>query len=109
MLTRAKIAQSKTVIFTSNTTHVKVEHFSIREALGDKKWKQVMQSEFDALVKSNTCTLVPMVADMNIIGNKWVFITEFNANDNFQKYKARLVAKGFQQTPGLDYFETFNV
>lgn len=29
------------------------------------------------------------------------------ADGSVERYKARLVAKGFNQTPGLDYQETF--
>ncbi|XP_031280235.1 uncharacterized protein LOC116138690 [Pistacia vera] len=42
------------------------------------------------------------------LGNKWAFRTKYNVDGSLQKYKARLVAKGFQQTPGLDNFETFS-
>ena len=39
---------------------------------------------------------------------KWVFRTKLKADGSLDKHKARLVAKGFQQTPGVDFFETFS-
>ena len=39
---------------------------------------------------------------------KWVFRTKLKADGSLDKYKARLVAKGFQQTPGVDFFETLS-
>ncbi|XP_031278121.1 uncharacterized protein LOC116136587 [Pistacia vera] len=33
---------------------------------------------------------------------------DYHVDGSLHKYKARLVAKGFQQTLGLDYFETFS-
>ena len=33
---------------------------------------------------------------------------KYKADGTLDKYKARLVAKGFQQTLGVDYFETFS-
>ena len=38
----------------------------------------------------------------------WVFRTKLKVDGSLDKYKARLVAKGFQQTPGVDFFETFS-
>lgn len=54
-----------------------------------------MSVEFDALVQNKTWSLVPLPANVNIIGNKWVFRTMFCTNGSIERYKARLVAQGF--------------
>ena len=43
-----------------------------------------------------------------VIGCKWVFKVKLKSDGSFERYKAQLVTKGFQQTFGLDYFETFS-
>ena len=45
---------------------------------------------------------------MKVVDNKWVFRIKRHADGSIQRYKARLVAKGFQQTPGIDFFETYS-
>lgn len=45
---------------------------------------------------------------MNVVGHKWVFRNKFHANGSGQKLKTRLVDKCFQQTPTVDYFDTFS-
>lgn len=37
------------------------------------------------------------------------FKVKHNLDGSVQRYKARLVTKGFQQTLGINYFETFNL
>lgn len=67
-----------------------------------------MEAEFDAMIKNKTCTLVSFQGQKNIIDSKWVFKTKYKADVTIKRRKARLVAKGFQQTPGLDFDETFS-
>lgn len=67
-----------------------------------------MAAEFKALTANKTWTLVPYQRQKNIIDSKWVFKTKYKADGTLERRKARLVAKGFQQTPGLDYDETFS-
>ena len=66
-----------------------------------------MHNELDALARNNTWTLVRLPPGKKAIGSKWVFKIKYNANGSIEQYKARLVAKGYNQTQGIDYFDTF--
>ena len=66
-----------------------------------------MDQGYEALMKNNTWVLVPYKVGMNVVDNKWVFKVKRNLGGTIQRYKDQLVTKGFQQTPRVDYFETF--
>ena len=51
---------------------------------------------------------MPLPRDHKVIGCKWVFRVKLKPDGSLERYKVRLVAKSFQQTLGLDYFETFS-
>ena len=67
-----------------------------------------MEEEYNALVRNKTWDLVPSSTASCVVQCKWVFRTKLKADGSLDKYKARLVSKGFQQTPGVDYDETFS-
>jgi hypothetical protein len=67
-----------------------------------------MNTEFDALLKNGTWSLVPSSPNINIVGSKWVFRIKRKANGQIERYKARLVAKGFHQQLGIDFAETYS-
>ena len=68
-----------------------------------------MTDEYKALMINKTWSLVPYSTRMNVVENKYVFQVKYKPDGTIQRYKARLVAKGFQQTHGLDYFETLSL
>jgi len=74
---------------------------TFQEALGDPKWKEVMQKEMRALKKNDTWDFVDLPNGKRAIGCKWVFTIKHKANGSMERYKARLVAKGLTQTMGL--------
>lgn len=53
-----------------------------------------MNREFDALIQSQTWTLVLPRGDMNIIGSKWVYRIKRHVDGRIERFKARLIAKG---------------
>ena len=67
-----------------------------------------MTTEYEALIRNDTWTLMSLPPDHKVIGCKWVFKVKLKPDGSLERYKAQLVAKGFQQTLGLDYFETFS-
>ncbi|KAH9721431.1 retrovirus-related pol polyprotein from transposon RE1 [Citrus sinensis] len=106
MITRAKAGIFKPKAFIAN--YNSLEPSTTSEALSDPKWKAAMQEEYDALMKNNTWSLVPISSSYKPVGCKWVFRTKYNTDGSISKYKARLVAKGFHQTAGINYSETFS-
>ena len=67
-----------------------------------------MEAKFSAFIKNGSWTLVPRTNDMHVINSKCVFRIKYKPYGILDEYKARLVAKGFQQTPRIDFFDTFN-
>ncbi|RVW43508.1 Retrovirus-related Pol polyprotein from transposon RE1 [Vitis vinifera] len=84
------------------------EPTTLKQAIKDPNWAEAMQTEIAALHKNQTWDLVDRPKDVNIIGCKWVYKLKYKPDGSVDRYKARLVARGFNQTFGLDYFETFS-
>ncbi|CAN1217084.1 Retrovirus-related Pol polyprotein from transposon TNT 1-94 [Linum perenne] len=83
------------------------EPTSYKSAVTDLNWVKAMESELDALARTNTWSLVPLPPNVKPIGCKWVFKLKYRSDGSLERYKARLVAKGYTQTAGIDYSDTF--
>jgi len=88
--------------------HLPIEPNSYRQAALHPEWMSAMQCEFDALCTNRTWTLFPRPLHQKVVRNKWVFKVKQKQDGSVDRYKARLVAKGFDQTCGVDYYETFS-
>ncbi|KAL5855596.1 hypothetical protein ACOSQ4_005398 [Xanthoceras sorbifolium] len=109
MQTKLKTGAIKPKAYNSvHTASSLLEPKSVQAALGDAKWSKAMFEKYTALMQNKTWSLVPSSNDMNILGNKWVFRTKYHPDGSISKFKARLVVNGFQQTPGLDFFDTYS-
>ncbi|BAB90546.1 putative rice retrotransposon retrofit gag/pol polyprotein [Oryza sativa Japonica Group] len=111
--TRLRSGIRKEKVYTNGT--VKYGCFSStgepqndKEALGDKNWRDAMETEYNALIKNDTWHLVPYEKGQNIIGCKWVYKVKRKADGTLDRYKTRLIAKGFKQRYGIDYEDTFS-
>ena len=105
MTTRSKAGIIKPKIFF---TLLVIEQHTFQQAVKDTNWRQAMDTEYQALLKNNMWTLIPPSSHGNIIGCKWVFKLKYKPDGSIDCYKARLIAKRFNQTQGIDYFETFS-
>ena len=74
----------------------------MRMNIGLKPWM-----ELDRIEKNNTWVLVPIPADKNVIGSKWVFKNKMNEQGKIVRNKAWLVCRGYAQVEGQDFDETF--
>ncbi|XP_019425074.1 PREDICTED: uncharacterized protein LOC109333949 [Lupinus angustifolius] len=100
MLVGSITIQSRTLSTPSALTAY-VEPRSAKVALSLPEWRGGMKAEFDALIKNDTWSLVPIPKHREAIGCKWVFKVKENLDGTINKYKARLVAKEFHQNLGL--------
>ena len=66
-----------------------------------------MKIEYVALLTNSTWALIPKPINKHIIGYKWIYKLKLKVDGSVDRFKAHLVAKSFNQTYGIDYFETF--
>ena len=67
-----------------------------------------MNSEFEALLRNGTWTLVRPKPNINLVGCKWVYRIKRKDDGTIDRFKARLVAKDYHQQHGIDFHETFS-
>ena len=84
-----------------------VEPSSFTEAVKDKKWRDAMKKEIQALEDNETWTVESLPPGKRAINCKWVYKIKYNADGTIERYKARLVILGNKQVAGIDYNETF--
>jgi hypothetical protein len=111
MQTRGKsgITKKKQILLTKSTPdYLDTEPPSFTVARTIPQWHEAMSSEFAALSRQSTWSLVPPFPDHHVIGCRWVFKLKRNSDGSVARYKARLVAKGNHQMPGIDFAETFS-
>jgi hypothetical protein len=109
MQTRSKSGISKKKSFhTTTTPYLQTEPPTYTVASKIPEWQQAMASEFEALQRQQTWSLVPSSSTQNVIGCRWVYKIKRHTDGSISRYKARLVAKGFHQQARVDYDETFS-
>uniref|UniRef100_A0A2N9GHZ2 Integrase catalytic domain-containing protein n=1 Tax=Fagus sylvatica TaxID=28930 RepID=A0A2N9GHZ2_FAGSY len=109
MQTRSKSGIFKPkVTYAAQVDYTTTEPASYTPASKHTHWCTAMDEEFQALQKQGTWSLVPMPANKNVVGCKWVYKLKHNSDGTIARYKARLVAKGFHQQYGIDFAETFS-
>jgi hypothetical protein len=110
MQTHAKsgISKRKQLHHTSVINYLNTEPPTFKVASQFSQWQDAMLSEFQALQRQETWTLVPPSSKQNLVGCRWVYKLKRNSDGSIARYKARLVAKGYHQQPGMDFDETFS-
>ena len=94
-------------IFSLVVQTIVVEPSSFKEAMLHPDWQAAMKIEYVVFLTNSTWKLVPKPVNKRIIGCKWIYKLKLKVDGLVDRFKARLVAKSFNQTYGIDYFETF--
>jgi len=83
---------------------------SYEEAMADENqttWNAAIKEELEALVENNTWQAVSLSSAKRTLTTKWVFSVKRDGEGRIVKLKARLVVRGFEQSHGVDFFQTF--
>lgn len=68
-----------------------------------------MQNELEALGKNNTWILIELLQGKKAIASKWVYRLKYKLNGSLDRYKVRLVTKDYNQLPGVDFHDSFQL
>jgi hypothetical protein len=79
----------------------------VDETLQDEGWVSAMHEEIHQFTRNDVCTLVPRLAEQNIIGTKWIFKNKTDEHGIVVRNEACLFAQGYTQIEGVDFDETF--
>jgi hypothetical protein len=81
------IANLNTVIDSEPSTFV--------EAFKHQVWKDVMNEEYDSILKNDVWTIVPRPHGKSVVTSKWLYKIKHATDGSIEKYKARFVDRGF--------------
>jgi hypothetical protein len=93
--------------YFAGTVALSMEPTSYAEAAQSKEWSDACDEEMASIYKNDTWVLTDLPARKTPLTTKWVFKAKQDAEGKIITRKARLVVRGCEQTPGLDYEETF--
>lgn len=82
-------------------------HRQAKESPESKQWDTAMDDEYISLLKNETWDLVNPPHDRKVLQGRWVYKWKLGQDGKVIRHKARWVVKGYEQTEGIDYFETF--
>ena len=68
---------------------------------------EACKAELRTLEMLNVFQIVDRRPDMSVVSTVWAFRIKRYPDGSVRKLKARFCARGFEQTEGIDYFETF--
>ena len=89
------------------TKLIEAEPSSFEEDVNNREWKDVMNEEYQSIMKNGVWEIVPRPKDKFVVTSKWIYKIKHAGDGSIDKYKARFVARGFSQLEGIDYEETF--
>ena len=67
-----------------------------------------MDTEYQALLRNQTWTLVSPPLGAHIVGCRWIYKVKYKPDGSVDRFKARLLAQGYTQIAGVDFFDTFS-
>ena len=93
--------------YFAGTVALSMEPTCYAEACQSEEWRAACDEEIASIYKNDTWVLSDLSPGKVPLTTKWVFKAKQDAEGRITKRKAHLVVRGCEQTPGLDYEETF--
>ncbi|GJV02018.1 retrovirus-related pol polyprotein from transposon TNT 1-94 [Tanacetum coccineum] len=106
MQTRRQLATDPEMCMFTLTVST-AEPKTIKEAMYDSTWIEVMQEELHQFDKLQVWELVDKPFGKNVIKIYWLWKNKMDEDQTIIRNKARLVAKGYAQEEGIDFEESF--
>lgn len=91
------ITRGKASIFKPKAYLARQLPESIVATLSQTVCRTTIKEEYQALIKNQIWTLVPLPPGRHFVGYKWIFKVKEKLDGIVERYKPRLVAKGFHQ------------
>ncbi|GJY79623.1 retrovirus-related pol polyprotein from transposon TNT 1-94 [Tanacetum coccineum] len=104
--TRRQLATDPEMCMFALTVSI-VEPKTIKEAMADSAWIEVMQEELHQFDRLQVWELVDKPFGKNVIKLKWLWKNKKDEDQTVIRNIARLVAKGYAQEEGIDFEESF--
>eukprot|EP00253_Pinus_taeda_P003507 PITA_03507 len=92
---------------TAMSTIVQSKPCTFEEVVKHQVWKDVINEEYESIIKNDAWDVVPIPKEKSIVTSKWLYKIKHGAYGSVEKFNARFVAQDFSQKEGVDYDEIF--